>query len=56
MKDFFRFIIFLIVVYFFINWAADNPNGINKLRDDINSAVSGIADYAESLSDGEDKG
>lgn len=56
MEGFVKFIIFLVVAYFLVNWAADNPNGMKKLRSDINSAVSGVAEYAKSLSSDRDNG
>ena len=51
MKELFRIILGLFLVYLLINWAADNPNSVRKLRTDIQTAATSIVTYVGSLSD-----
>jgi len=51
MKDLFRIILGLFLIYLFIDWAADNPNSVSKLRSDIESVTANTVEYIKNLSD-----
>ena len=55
MKSIIKIIFCLCAVYLFISWAADNPNGVEKLRDDMKSGTIGAYEYVKSLDDEGDK-
>ena len=39
MKTIFNISMCAVVAYFFINWIADNPGDVNKVRHQMNDAV-----------------
>jgi len=43
MNRLFKCIACVVVLYFILNWLADNPRTINKARNTVNETVSEIA-------------
>ena len=47
MKNILRYGIYAAVIYFGINWIADNPKAVERIRRTVNKLTAHAIDYAE---------